>query len=89
MGRGGAAGEDGPLRAQLLRPPGRDPALERLSPREREVARLFGSGLTHKAVARRLGSSPSTVRNQLARVYEKLGVSNKTELAALVGRDNR
>lgn len=65
------------------------PALERLSPREREVARLFGSGLTHKAVARRLGSSPSTVRNQLARVYEKLGVSNKTELAALVGRDNR
>jgi len=64
-------------------------ALECLSAREREVAELFASGLTDKDVARELGSSPSTVRNQLARIYEKLGISSKASLALLVDRDRR
>lgn len=64
-------------------------ALERLSPREREVAELFASGLTHKDVARELGSSPSTVRNQLTRAYEKLGISSKASLVSLLHRDRR
>ena len=60
------------------------PARARLSDRERQVADLFAAGHTYKQVARRLETSPSTVRNQLARVYEKLGVSNKAALARLV-----
>lgn len=64
-------------------------ALERLSPREREVAELFASGLSHKNVARELGSSPSTVRNQVTRIYEKLGISNKASLASLIEREKR
>lgn len=59
--------------------------LSGLSPREREVAGLFASGMTNKQVARALGTSPSTVRNQLVRIYEKLGISSKAELAGLVG----
>jgi DNA-binding CsgD family transcriptional regulator len=61
------------------------PSLSGLSPREREVAGLFASGMTNKQVARALGTSPSTVRNQVVRIYEKLGISSKAELAALSG----
>ncbi|WFE77138.1 LuxR family transcriptional regulator [Roseinatronobacter sp. S2] len=61
------------------------PALSGLSPREREVAGLFASGMTSKQVARALGTSPSTVRNQVMRIYEKLGISSKAELATLAG----
>ena len=60
------------------------PALAGLSPREREVAELFASGSTNKQVARALGTSPSTVRNQLVRIYEKLNISSKAALAMLV-----
>ncbi len=63
------------------------PVLARLSQREAEVAALFASGLTGKEVARELGTAPSTVRNQIVRIYEKLGVSNKAALASLVSRD--
>jgi DNA-binding CsgD family transcriptional regulator len=59
--------------------------LSGLSPREREVAGLFASGMTNKQVARALGTSPSTVRNQVVRIYEKLGISSKAELAGFVG----
>jgi Response regulator containing a CheY-like receiver domain and an HTH DNA-binding domain len=61
------------------------PTLSGLSPREREVAGLFASGMTNKQVARVLGTSPSTVRNQVMRIYEKLGISSKAELATLAG----
>ena len=57
-----------------------------LSPREREVAKLFGAGLTSNEVARSLGTSSSTVRNQLERIYEKLGISSKSELAVLFSK---
>ena len=61
------------------------PILSSLSPREREVARLFASGMTTKQVARALGTSPSTVRNQIVHIYEKLGISSKAQLATLAG----
>ncbi len=51
-----------------------------LSPRERQVARSFVDGLSHKEIAREIGSSPSTVRTQLQSVYAKLGVHTRTEL---------
>ena len=60
------------------------PILSDLSPREREVAELFASGMSHKQVALALGTSPSTVRNQIVKVYEKLGVTSKVALASLV-----
>ncbi|MBA4800816.1 MAG: helix-turn-helix transcriptional regulator [Euryhalocaulis sp.] len=59
------------------------PGLSLLTPREREVAKLYAADLTHRQVAAALGTSPSTVRNQLARVYDKLEISSKTALSAL------
>ncbi|ABI75799.1 transcriptional regulator, LuxR family [Hyphomonas neptunium ATCC 15444] len=60
------------------------PELACLTPRERQVAELFATGMTHKQVAATLDTSPSTVRNQLVRIYDKLGISSKASLAALL-----
>lgn len=64
--------------------PARDTALAPLSPREAEVARLFGQGLSYKAVARTLDSSPATVRHHLRQAYAKLGITSKVQMARLV-----
>lgn len=53
-----------------------------LSNREQEVAWAYVKGHTHKEVARILEISPTTVRTHLARVYQKLDVSDKAELAS-------
>lgn len=60
--------------------------LHRLSPRELEVARLFGDGKTYKEIARALTLSPATVRNFLQRVYQKLKITGKAELATMLVR---
>ena len=53
-----------------------------LTPAERRVAHLAAGGLQYKEIAKSLGVAPATVRNQLHAVYRKLGVTNKTSLAA-------
>lgn len=57
-----------------------------LSARQREVATLYASGASHRAVAARLGLSPETVRNHLKRVYRVLGVGDKAALAQQLAR---
>ena len=52
-----------------------------LSPREREVAQLAVAGLDNSAIAERLGVSKRTIASQLHRVYQKLGVGGRAELA--------
>ncbi|MBS0339388.1 MAG: hypothetical protein JSS56_02615 [Proteobacteria bacterium] len=66
-----------------LQPP-REAALAPLTPREAEVARLFGQGLSYKAVARTLDSSPATVRHHLRQAYAKLGINSKVQMARMV-----
>lgn len=51
-----------------------------LTRREREVATLAARGLASRAIADRLVVSVRTVENHLQRVYEKLGVSSRSEL---------
>ena len=50
--------------------------------REAEIARLVADGATNKAIARRLGLSPETVKNHLRAVFAKAGVANRTALCA-------
>jgi len=59
-------------------------ALEGLTDREREIADAIASGRSYKSVARDLDISPSTVSNHLQRIYTKLAVSSRDELASLV-----
>jgi DNA-binding NarL/FixJ family response regulator len=53
----------------------------RLTPREREVIGAVVDGLTNRDIARRFSVSEDTVKHHLSNVYDKLGVSNRLELA--------
>ena len=70
----------------------RTPALEwadqpeDLTTREREIADLARADLTSREIAERLGITTRTVDNLLGRVYLKLGVSGRQELADALGR---
>lgn len=80
-----AARGDWPLdpRAARLLLGGRDgrPAEPRLTEREQEVLSLVAEGLANKAIARRLAISERTVKAHLTRIYEQLGVSDRTQAA--------
>lgn len=54
-----------------------------LTPREMEVVELIRQGLSNKEVAAELCISPYTVKTLLRRIYEKTGVSTKTQLVML------
>ncbi|MET0668278.1 MAG: LuxR C-terminal-related transcriptional regulator [Methyloceanibacter sp.] len=56
----------------------------RLTPREREVARLVGEGLANKEIAHRLGVTTQTVKAHLGTVYAKTRVKNRVALALSV-----
>jgi DNA-binding NarL/FixJ family response regulator len=58
-----------------------------LTDREHEVALLAARGLTSKAIAEQLVVSTRTVDNHLQRIYTKLGVSGRAELAELLHPD--
>ncbi len=61
-------------------------ALDLLTQRELEVARLTATGGTNRAIARSLGVSPRTVDAHLSRIYQKLDVTSRAGLAAIVVR---
>lgn len=56
-------------------------ALARLTAREQTIAAAILDGHSYGAAAERLGISVNTLRNTLVRVYRKLAVKNKLELA--------
>ena len=73
--------------AELNRIGGRAPAPTGLTPTERQVAHLVGQGMTNREVAAALFMSEHTVRANLKRIYDKLGVRSRTELAAGLAGD--
>ncbi len=58
-----------------------------LTGREREVLSLVAAGLPNKRIAMRLEISEKTVKAHLTRVYERIGVSDRTQ-AALWAREH-
>ncbi|OQD52375.1 hypothetical protein BM536_029560 [Streptomyces phaeoluteigriseus] len=59
-----------------------------LTARETQIAVAAATGRTSKEIAIDMEVSVRTVDNHLARVYEKLGVKRRTELAAALGHQN-
>ncbi len=57
--------------------------IELLSARERQVIQHLASGMTNREIAHALALSPHTVKNYLFRIFDKLGVSSRTELLYL------
>ena len=52
-----------------------------LSKREEKIVELVSAGLTNPEIASSLELSAHTIRNYVYRIYNKLGVSNRVELA--------
>ena len=52
-----------------------------LSRRQRRVVELVAGGLKNHEIATRLGIGAHVVRNYLSTIYDKVGVSNRVELA--------
>jgi DNA-binding CsgD family transcriptional regulator len=60
--------------------------LEQLTIRERECAWLASEGLQNAEIAKQLGKSQITVRNQLTSIYKKLGLRSRYKLIAEFSR---
>ena len=58
-----------------------------LTDREREVLRLFAGGNSYADIAAEQGNSPSTVRNIIYRIQNKLGTGSRQELAVWAVRN--
>jgi DNA-binding CsgD family transcriptional regulator len=84
----GAAGWASRARAEL-RASGqtarqRDPStLTQLTPQELQIARLAAGGATNREIAAQLFVSPRTVEYHLYKVFPKLGIASRAELARL------
>jgi len=55
-----------------------------LTKREEEIVQVVAEGLTNRDIARQLNLTEHTVRNYLFRIFNKLGTSNRLELALYV-----
>ena len=53
----------------------------RLSPRELTVITYVTQGMRNKEIATQLGTSEQVIKNYLRKIYDKLGVSDRLELA--------
>jgi DNA-binding CsgD family transcriptional regulator len=54
---------------------------ERLTPQELQIARHAAEGMTNRDIADRLYLSPRTVGSHLYRIFPKLGITERTQLA--------
>jgi DNA-binding CsgD family transcriptional regulator len=61
----------------------------RLTPREQEIFDFVSRGYNNREIASVLGTSPFTVRNQLCRLFRKVGVSGRSELVGLAATATR
>lgn len=71
-------------RAELRRISGRAPSEGALTPAEERVAALVAEGKTNREVASALFLSERTVEGHLSRVFGKLGVRHRTEIAGVL-----
>ena len=71
-------------RSELRRIGGRTASDGELSETERQIVELVVAGRKNREVAEELSLSPNTVAWNLSKIYRKLGVRSRTELAAHV-----
>jgi DNA-binding NarL/FixJ family response regulator len=59
----------------------------RLTPREHDVVRLVADGRSNDEIGAALGIGAKTVETHLARLFERIGVASRTELATRAVRE--
>ena len=56
-------------------------AVEALTRRQQDVARLIGAGLTNEQIARELVISPGTAANHVEQILRRLGFVSRVQIA--------
>ena len=81
------ANDDQPAASAPQAPP-RDRERSPLSQREREIVALVAQGFKNKEMAEKMFISEQTVKNHLHNIFDKLGVSDRLELALYAIHNN-
>ena len=74
-------------------PAGLEPAMRQvrtthpLTLRQQQIVDAVLEGATNRQIAERLGLREQTIKNQLTRVYHKLGIARREQLAAVADRE--
>jgi DNA-binding NarL/FixJ family response regulator len=71
-----------PVRPAAIQASSSESGDDTLTRREREVAGLIARGYTNRQIADALIVTPGTVANHVAHILTKLGVANRTQVAA-------
>lgn len=79
-GEAGSRSPAGPVQGGRAGPAG---GWESLTEQELRIARLVGRALTNQQIAHRIGRSRHTVNYHLRRIFHKLGIASRVELASL------
>ena len=85
------AAEEAPAAAVVPPPPAAPPRERERSPlsqREREIVALVAQGFKNKEMAEKMFISEQTVKNHLHNIFDKLGVSDRLELALYAIHNN-
>ena len=70
------------IRSQLAA----EPPLPALTPRQLDVLKSITNGLSNPDIAQELGIDTATVKTHIAKIFEKLGVANRSEAVAVALR---
>jgi DNA-binding CsgD family transcriptional regulator len=76
---------DNDTRRRFVAAPFFTESVARFTPRELEILKLLADGGSNKMIAKVLGISHNTVRNQVQGLFRKTGTINRTQLAKLFG----
>lgn len=64
----------------------KDPPIPELSQRQQEIIESITRGLSNNEIAEQLGIDPSTVKNHLSILFQKLGAATRAEAVAIALR---
>jgi len=82
------ANDEPPAPSMPSAPPTRERERSPLSQREREIVALVAQGFKNKEMAEKMFISEQTVKNHLHNIFDKLGVSDRLELALYAIHNN-
>jgi DNA-binding NarL/FixJ family response regulator len=82
------ANDESPVSSLPPLPPTRERERSPLSQREREIVALVAQGFKNKEMAEKMFISEQTVKNHLHNIFDKLGVSDRLELALYAIHNN-
>ena len=57
-----------------------------MTAQEMQIARLAAEGMSNREIGQQLYLSPRTIGSHLYRIFPKLGITSRTQLASRMGR---